>query len=320
MAKQSTTELLVVGAGVIGLSCAWRAAQRGRRSRCSTRRPPGASWVAGGMLAPVTEAGRARRSCSRWARGRRPLARVRRRARRGRRPAGRTAHGRHARRRPGSGDRAELDASPRTSPVWGAPVERLSGRELRRLEPALGPDVRGGLSVPDDLAVDNRALLGALRTAAERLGVTFVAAAAEVVLDDGARVVGVRCVDGAERAADTVLVAAGAHSAGLHPALHGLVRPVKGEILRLALRPGAFPAPRRTVRALGRRPTRLPGAARRRCRARRHQSEVGFDTTVTVGGVRDLLRDAERILPGSPSTSWPSPRRGCGPAARTTCR
>ncbi len=28
------------------------------------------------------------------------------------------------------------------------------------------------------------------------------------------------------------------------------------------------------------------------------QSEVGFDTTVTVGGVRDLLRDAERILPG----------------------
>ena len=28
------------------------------------------------------------------------------------------------------------------------------------------------------------------------------------------------------------------------------------------------------------------------------QTEVGFDTTVTVGGVRDLLRDAERILPG----------------------
>jgi glycine oxidase len=28
------------------------------------------------------------------------------------------------------------------------------------------------------------------------------------------------------------------------------------------------------------------------------QAELGFDTEVTVGGVRDLLRDAERILPG----------------------
>jgi glycine oxidase len=123
------------------------------------------------------------------------------------------------------------------------------------------------------------------------------------VLDDGARVVGVRCVAGpesgaTERAADTVLVAAGAHSAGLHPALHGLVRPVKGEILRLALRPGAFPAPRRTVRALvdGRPVYMVPRADGLVLGAT--QSEVGFDTTVTVGGVRDLLRDAERILPG----------------------
>jgi glycine oxidase len=198
----------------------------------------------------------------------------------------------------GSGDRAELDTLAAHLARLGRPVERLGGRELRRLEPGLGPDVRGGLSVPDDLAVDNRALLGALRTAAERLGVTFVATAAEVVLDDGARVVGVRCVDGAERAADTVLVAAGAHSAGLHPALNGLVRPVKGEILRLALRPGAFPAPRRTVRALvdGRPVYLVPRADGLVLGAT--QSEVGFDTTVTVGGVRDLLRDAERILPG----------------------
>jgi len=152
--------------------------------------------------------------------------------------------------------------------------------------------------VPDDLAVDNRALLTALRIAAERDGVTFVETAAEAVLDDGTRVVGVRCADGAERGAGTVLVAAGAHSGGLHPALHGLVRPVKGEILRLALRPGAFPAPSRTVRALvdGRPVYLVPRADGLVLGAT--QSEVGFDTTVTVGGVRDLLRDAERILPG----------------------
>src|SRR5689334_25203984 len=91
----------------------------------------------------------------------------------------------------GSGDRAELDAVAAHLARLGRPVERLSGRELRRLEPGLGPDVRGGLSVPDDLAVDNRTLLAALRIAAERAGVTFVETAAQAVLDDGTRIVGV---------------------------------------------------------------------------------------------------------------------------------
>jgi len=69
--------------------------------------------------------------------------------------------------------------------------------------------------------------------------------------------------------------------------------------LRLAGRAGAFPAPRRTVRALveGRPVYAVPrdggglvvGAT---------QYEQGFDTEVTVGGVRDLLRDMERVLPG----------------------
>ena len=180
----------------------------------------------------------------------------------------------------------------------GREVERLSGRQLRRLEPALGPDVRGGLSVPDDLAVDNRVLLATLRAAAERAGVTVVERTARAVLDDGERVTGVR-TDGGDIAATTVLVAAGAHSGGLHRALDGLVRPVKGEIVRVAHRAGAFPPPRRTVRALvdGRPVYAVPrddgglviGAT---------QAELGFDTEVTVGGVRDLLRDAERVLPG----------------------
>ncbi|MDQ2709730.1 MAG: FAD-dependent oxidoreductase, partial [Actinomycetota bacterium] len=88
-------------------------------------------------------------------------------------------------------------------------------------------------------------------------------------------------------------------SAALHPSLAGLVRPVKGEILRLRHRPGALPPPRRTVRAVvdGRHVYLVPrddgglvlGAT---------EYETGFDTQVTVGGVRDLLRDAGRVLPG----------------------
>jgi glycine oxidase len=99
--------------------------------------------------------------------------------------------------------------------------------------------------------------------------------------------------------ASTVLVCAGAHSGALHPALHGLVRPIKGEILRLAMRPGALPPPRRTVRALvDGRPVYLVPRDDGGLVLGATQTEVGFDTTVTVGGVRDLLRDAERILPG----------------------
>jgi glycine oxidase len=294
-------ELLVLGAGVIGLSCAWRAAQDGWRVTVLDPAPAsGASWVAGGMLAPVTEAWPGEEellelgveSVRRW-----PAFAAEVEEAAGR-PAGLRTDGTVVA-ATGAGDRAELDALAMHLARLGRPVERLSGRELRRLEPALGPDVRGGLSVPDDLAVDNRALLAALRAALERAGGTVVATAAERVLDDGARVIGVRCADGSEVGANTVVVSAGAHSGGLHPVLHGLVRPVKGEILRLAVRPGAFPPPRRTVRALvdGRPVYMVPrddgglvvGAT---------QAETGFDTTVTVGGVRDLLRDAERILPG----------------------
>jgi glycine oxidase len=298
---QLTDELLVLGAGVIGLSCAWRAAQGGRRVTVLDPAPAsGASWVAGGMLAPVTEAwpgeeellalGVEAVRC--WPAFAAELADA------AGRPVGLRTDGTVVA-ATGSGDRAELDALAAHLARLGRSVERLSGRELRRLEPALGPDVRGGLSVPDDLAVDNRALLAALRAACDRVGVGFEPVAGAAVLDDGSRVVGVRRTDGVDVAADTVLVSAGAHSAALHPTLHGLVRPVKGEILRLATRPGALPPPRRTVRALvdGRPVYAVPrdggglvvGAT---------QAETGFDTTVTVGGVRDLLRDAERILPG----------------------
>jgi glycine oxidase len=294
-------ELLVLGAGVIGLTCAWRAAGDGCRVTVVDPDPAsGASWVAGGMLAPVTEAWPGEEellalgveAVHRW-----PGFAAELTAAAGR-PAGLRTDGTVVA-ATGAGDRAELDAVAAHLARLGRPVDRLSGRELRRLEPGLGPDVRGGLSVPDDLAVDNRALLAALRAACDRSGVTIVPRAAETVLDDGTRVIGVRCTDGTEIAASTVLVCAGAHSGGLHPVLHGLVRPVKGEILRLAARPGAFPPPRRTVRALvDGRPVYLVPRDGGGLVLGATQTEIGFDTTVTVGGVRDLLRDAERILPG----------------------
>src|SRR3954465_6080298 len=57
--RRTGYDVAVGGGGVIGLSSAWRAAQRGLRTLVVERDEPGAgaSGVAAGMLAPVTEAG-----------------------------------------------------------------------------------------------------------------------------------------------------------------------------------------------------------------------------------------------------------------------
>ena len=294
--------LAVVGAGVIGLSCAWRAAEAGWTVLLVDPEPGGgSSWVAGGMLAPVTEAWPGEEallelgaeSLRRWPSFAAELTEA------AGVPAGLRTEGTVVV-AAAAGDRAELDDLAGYLGRIGRDVERLTGRELRRLEPSIGPDVRGGLSVPGDLAVDNRALLTALLTAARRAGVEFVAARAPAVSGGRVELGGPLAPDGsAALDVDAVLVAAGAHAAALHPALDGLVRPVKGEILRLRHRPGALPPPSRTVRAVvdGRPVYAVPrdggglvvGAT---------QYETGFDTEPTVGGVRDLLRDAERVLPG----------------------
>jgi len=155
-------------------------------------------------------------------------------------------------------------------------VGLLNNRAIRQLEPALGPSVRGGMLVTNELAVDNRALLSALRKACAEAGVLFEST-----------------VDG-----HVTVIAAGAWSGQLHPALKDVVRPVKGEILRLSHRAGTLPPPTHTIRALvsGRPVYLVPrndglvvGAT---------QYEAGFDTDVSVAGVRDLLRDAETVLPG----------------------
>src|SRR3954469_760388 len=56
--RRTAYDAVVVGGGVIGLSAAWRAAQRGLSVLVLERDEPGAgaSGVAAGMLAPVTEA------------------------------------------------------------------------------------------------------------------------------------------------------------------------------------------------------------------------------------------------------------------------
>jgi len=282
------SEIVVVGGGVIGLSVAWRLAAAGHGVTLLDPAPGrGASWVAGGMLAPVTEAwpgeeallelGSA--SLDRWPEyaarlgvelltGGTLVAAI------------------------DAADAAQLDILAEHLASLGRPVDRLGGRELRRREPAIGPGVRSGLFVPGDLAVDNRALLRRLDSAARQAGVAFDPRRARSV-EPGA----VHVEDGVLEAG-TVVIAAGAWSAALHPALATLVRPVKGEIIRLRGRTGAL-APAHTLRALVEsRPVYLVPRAGGELVLGATQYEAGFDTEVTVGGVLDLLAAAERVMPG----------------------
>ncbi len=298
--------LVIVGGGVVGLSCAWQAAAHAFTAPADgvvlvdPQPGSGASWVAGGMLAPVTEAWPGEEallelgsdSLVRWPHFAAELAAMSR-ADPGLRTEGTLVAA------VDSGDREELDALATYLAGHGRPAQRLSGRELRALEPSLGPAVRAGLSVPGDLAVDNRALLAALLAAVANSGVRVLRQRVERVRDDGRSVTGVVLDDGTTLDASAVLVAAGAWSAALHPALARLVRPVKGEILRLRARRGALPPPSRTLRALvqGHHVYLVPRDDGRVVLGAT-QTEVGFDPDVTVGGVRDLLADAERVLPG----------------------
>ncbi|HEY2221886.1 glycine oxidase ThiO [Actinomycetospora sp.] len=295
--------LVILGAGVVGTTAAWVAARDRLADEVVLVDPEpasGASWVAGGMLAPITEAWPGERALLEL--GAASLARWPAFADAVERASGRSV----GLRREGTlavvvdaADREDLDRIVEHLRAWGRDAERLTGRETRRREPALGPAVRAGLAVPDDLAVDNRLLLAALRTAAERAGVVVRTEPAARVAESGGAVSGVELASGEVLAAGRVVVAAGAWSASLHPALSGLVRPVKGEILRVRARPGSLPPPTRTVRAAvaGRAVYAVPRDGGRLVLGAT-QYEVGFDGDVTVGGVRDLLADTERVLPG----------------------
>ncbi|MFL6143284.1 MAG: glycine oxidase ThiO [Labedaea sp.] len=284
-------QITVVGGGVIGLSVAWRLARGGRPVTVLDPAPmSGASWVAGGMLAPVSEASPGEEhllvsgtaALEAWPAFAAGLDDP------GLRTEGTVVVGFDA------ADEAELDTLGTRLAELGRDVEALSPGQLRKLEPSISPVVRSGLLVPGDLAVDNRKLLRALHKAATRCGVEFIPAEAARV-----RPGAVELADGSTMDCAVAVIAAGAWSGRLHAALANVIRPVKGEILRLRARPGTLAPPRHTIRALveSRHSYLVPrdsgevvlGAT---------QYEAGFDTDVTVRGVRDLLADAERILQG----------------------
>ncbi|MCW2580242.1 MAG: thiO [Blastococcus sp.] len=291
-------DVVVAGGGLIGLSLAWRAAQRGLSVTVVDDAPgAGASAAAAGMLAPVTEAGYGEDALLRlglaslalWPTfaadleqaGGMPV---------GLRTAGTLVVGFD------DDDLRELGALHAFQQELGLSGERLTPRATRRHEPSLTPRVRGGLLVSGDHSVDGRAVHAALLAAAVCAGVQLVRSRVDAVLIDRGRAAGLRLVDGGTVPAGTVVLALGARSAAL-PGVPPLpVRPVKGQILRLAGAAGLLDG---TVRALvrGRRVYLVPYDGDRLIVGATTEDR-GFDPTVTAGGVHDLLHDAIDVVPG----------------------
>ncbi|MER6912968.1 glycine oxidase ThiO [Streptomyces sp. NPDC000594] len=326
-------DVLVIGGGLIGLVTAWRAALHGLTVTVADPSPGGgAARVAAGMLAAVTELhyGEERLLALNLASARRYPGFVAELEEASGTEVGHRACGTLAVALD-TDDRAHLRELHALHQRCGLDSEWLTGRECRRLEPMLAPGVRGGLRVDGDHQVDPRLLIEALLIACERAGVTFRRAHAERLSVAGDRATGAVLSDGTAVAAGQVVLAAGSLSgrlAGVPEEVAVPIRPVKGQVLRLSLTPagsggrsGALaalpPLLSRTVRAMvrGSQVYLVPRAGGELVVGATSE-EMGWDTTVTAGGVYELLRDAHELLPGItelPLTETLAGLRPCSP-------
>ncbi|WP_031107630.1 FAD-dependent oxidoreductase, partial [Streptomyces sp. NRRL S-146] len=179
--------------------------------------------------------------------------------------------------------------------------------------------VRGGLRVDGDHQIDPRRLAGALVAACERAGVLFHRTWAERLTVARDRATGAVLADGTETTAGQVVLAGGSLSgrlAGVPQDVLPPVRPVKGQVLRLTMprRHGQFLS--RTVRAVvrGSHVYLVPRASGELVVGATSE-ELGWDTTVTAGGVYELLRDAHELVPGITELPLTETRAGLRPGS-----
>ena len=125
----------------------------------------------------------------------------------------------------------------------GYAPERLEASELLEREPALAPNVAGGVFHPESATVDPLAFTRGLARAAARRGVRVVEGASVVEVDGGEGPKRVRTGDGGRHAADFVVLATGPFSLelGARAGLRLPVQPGKGYHRDLPVGPRAAP-------------------------------------------------------------------------------
>src|SRR5688500_4333302 len=172
--RDNRHDVAIVGGGIVGLACAWYAAQRGmsvvvlERDRLGG----GASDVAAGMLAPVTEADFGEdellelnlAAAERWPEFAAELATA----------SGQSSGFRETGALVVAADRDDAEELHRLADLHaalGLPSRWIGPRECRALEPGLSPRVRGAIHAPRDHQADPVATVSALAAACRSAGV-----------------------------------------------------------------------------------------------------------------------------------------------------
>lgn len=300
MSEKRSYDAVVIGGGVIGLSCAWRAARRGARVAVveKAQPPAGATRVSAGMLAPIGELTFGEPELLAMTLASRDLyadfvAELEA-------ATGISTGYRHQGALHVALDRdeaAELRRVHELQLSLGLAAEWLPPRRCRELEPGLSPSCNGGVYAEGEAAVDPRQLAAVLVAALAEAGAELRSGEEPTeALFEGERLAGVRTSGGEELRAAAVVLAAGAWSGRaewLPERARPPVRPVKGQIVELRARDGAAPC----ERIIGAERVYLVPRADGRLIAGATVEEQGFDTMVTAGAVHEILREAYRLLP-----------------------
>lgn len=189
--------------------------------------------------------------------------------------------------------RAELSTVIALHHGLGLKAEPVRAEDARELEPSLSEDLEAAVLRPEEASVDNRALTRAVLEAAQRSGVEiFSGSGAEAIWSESGRCIGLKLKNEKVRAEWTIITA-GCFSAGIEGvAQYAPVVPAKGqmvslraeeiEIERVLWSEKIYLVPRNDGRILA-------GATVER---------VGFDRTVTAGGMEKILDAAIELAPG----------------------
>lgn len=200
-----------------------------------------------------------------------------------------------------------LDAEAAIAAAAGEEIEEIAVDSVRAVVPDLAPAALRALHLPGEHKVDNVAATAALATACRRAGVVLTEVFAVETVETGAGGVRVSGPSG-ERSAASLVVAAGAWSGAISGLPPLPVRPVRGQMLRLEGVPWPWRGSVRGVHdyVVRRGPSSLLVGAT--------VEEAGFAERPTVAGLAGLLGFARRLFPAlaeaAVSATWAGLRPG----------